>query len=90
MDAPSLQTFIKNLLENQRSALDYLAERILDKHGKRGARTKAYYPITKTSYDFGRALARNLPGVHASQPVAKAIEARTGRDTSGCGTLWSL
>jgi hypothetical protein len=68
---PDLQPLIKNLLENQRSSLDYLAERIFQKHGN-ATKTKVYYPLAKSSYDFPQWFAKNLPGVGRASPNTQA------------------
>ncbi len=45
-----LQARIKNVLENQRSALDYLANAITERDGKRG--TKPQYPYSFEEDEF--------------------------------------
>jgi hypothetical protein len=69
---PRLPPLIKNALENQRSALDYLAERIYRKHGNPG-KAKAYYPVAKSSYHFPAWFAKNLPGVDKNAPHVRDV-----------------
>jgi hypothetical protein len=68
-----LRAQIKNVVENQRSALEYIARAIVDQHGKAGA--KAYYPITRHPKDFPATFGHTLPGVSDST-IRDAIEAR--------------
>jgi hypothetical protein len=67
---PELRPLIKNILENQRSALDYLAQRILDKHGTPGATKKVYYPLAYGPNAFPNWFDKNLPGVKKGCPAA--------------------
>lgn len=71
-----LRTRIKNVVENQRSALEYLAHAIYEAYGD-GKGRRSYFPIAKASSDFPGLFERMLPGVAANcPPVRNAIEAR--------------
>jgi len=71
-----LMARIKNVVENQRSALEYLAHQIYEEYGD-GAGAKSYYPIANANTQFLGLFERNLPGVAANCPnVRDAIEAR--------------
>ena len=72
---PGLQPKIKNVLENQRSALEYLASAIVDRFGKSTGRS--YYPIVSEPALFDARFAKNMRGVAAARPdIRDAIEAR--------------
>jgi hypothetical protein len=67
-----MQALIKNVVENQRSPLDYTAQAISDRY-KLG--TNPYWPAAKESGDFTHMIERQLPGLLAAQPdVAAALE----------------
>ena len=71
-----LRTRIKNVLENQRSALEYLANAIYERYGD-GTDARVYYPVTDAATAFGGTFDRLLPGVAANAPTVRdAIEAR--------------
>jgi hypothetical protein len=73
--APGLQPKIKNVLENQRSALEYLAHAIVDQYGKKG--TRVYFPIVATAGDFSGRFDKNMQGVATARPdIRDAIEQR--------------
>jgi hypothetical protein len=70
-----LQAKIKNVLENQRSALDYLAHAIVERDGKAGSR--AYFPVAKKPEVFSDVFGGQMPGVRATRPdIEGAIEKR--------------
>ncbi len=64
--SPGLKTRIKNVLENQRSALEYLAHAIHTAYGK--PNTKAYYPVAGEPGRYEAAFDRCLPGVRTTRP----------------------
>ena len=68
-----LKTRIKNVLENQRSALEYTAHAIVQRHGD--PKCHSYYPVARSPSEFRRAFKRTLPGIK-SNAVREAIEAR--------------
>jgi hypothetical protein len=61
----SLPARIKNVLENQRSALDYLAYDIAQRYGKGGDRV--YYPMATNEKDYDGRIDNDMPGVRASR-----------------------
>ncbi len=70
-----LQTRIKNVVENQRSALEYLAHGIHQQFGD-GER-KPYYPIVRSPVDFPSLFNQHLSGVAEYCPAVRdAIEVR--------------
>jgi hypothetical protein len=73
-----LKPQIKNVLDNQRSALDYLAHHIYERHGaltSKGTKAKSYYPIANSPQEFDAWFDKNLPGVRAKRPdIADAIK----------------
>lgn len=74
-DASPLQVLIKNILENQRSALDYMARAIVERYGKSGG--KVYYPMARHPNEFPNLFERNMPGVNALRPdLRNAIKHR--------------
>lgn len=86
--SPELKVRIKNILENQRSALEYLAAQITDRDGVKGSRTK--YPLAPTAADFVASIDRSMPGVRAARPdVAAKIELVQPFQQS-CGWLAAL
>jgi len=65
---------IKNVLDNQRSALEFIAHAIYEQHGKKGS--KCYYPYAHNAAEFNAVFDKNLPGVRAARPdIATAIQA---------------
>ena len=79
-DASTLQVWIKNILENQRSALDYLACYIVAQHGKPG-RYKTYYPLASQGPDFQEVFRLKMRGLWEApaglrDDIRDAIEAR--------------
>jgi|SRR5881394_476928 len=71
-----LMARIKNVVENQRSVLEYLAHAIYEQEGD-GSGKKAFYPITTRPSEFRLRFERCLPGVAAHCPAVRdAIEAR--------------
>jgi hypothetical protein len=70
---PRFRARIKSVLEQERSALDYLAVEITKKHGT--PKGRIYYPFAQSVQDFPKEMKRKMPGVAAAAPkVATAIE----------------
>lgn len=68
-----LQTKIKGALENQRSALEYIAHEITDRYG--GTARRIYFPYAPTQPDFATRMEQNMPGVAVNRAdIADAIE----------------
>jgi hypothetical protein len=64
---------VKNVLENQRSALDYLAVGITEKYGT--PKGFLYYPLAQSETDFAAQMNSKMPGVAAARPdIADAIK----------------
>lgn len=65
-----LKVSIKNIFENLRSCLDYLAQDIFETHCK-GAKKpdRLYFPIRSTSAEFVQAIAKDYPGLQATSKV---------------------
>jgi hypothetical protein len=68
-----LRAQIKNALENQRSALEYVAHAIVEHRGDPGSR--CYYPIARQPSGFLGVFSRNMRGVTDTK-LRDAIEAR--------------
>ena len=67
---------IKNVFENLRSSLDYLAHDIFETHCS-GAKkpAKLYFPIRQTPQEFNAAIAKDYPGLpSAAKPVLDLLE----------------
>ena len=70
---PRFRARVKSVLEQERSALDYLAVDITKKYGIPGG--LIYYPLAQSARDFPMEMERKMPGVAAAAPkVATAIE----------------
>ncbi|HTX30109.1 MAG TPA: hypothetical protein VMD09_01925 [Solirubrobacteraceae bacterium] len=66
---------VKNILEAQRSALDYLAVEITNQRGT--PKGLIYYPLAQSASEFDGEMNGKMPGVMANAPdIAKAVEAR--------------
>lgn len=79
LDAQSLPTGlqikIKNILEAERSALDYLANHLVDRYGDTSKPAHLIqFPIATNHNDFIRRLDRQLPGIPVGHPVISVIE----------------
>jgi len=71
-----LRTRIKNVLENQRSALEYMAHAIYEAHGD-GKGKNSYYPVAASLTEFPGYFNKVMSGVATNCPdVRDAIEAR--------------
>jgi hypothetical protein len=67
-----LTTRVKNVLENQRSALDYLAVGLTREFGTR--KGAIYYPLAQDDNEFPELMEKWMPGVAGAQPaIAGAI-----------------
>jgi hypothetical protein len=85
-----LKPRIKNVLENQRSVLDYLAHEIHSRHGT-ATKTKIYYPLAKAPEGFQRDIDQKMPGVRGSRPdIAGAIEGYQPFNRDWLGWLLTL
>jgi hypothetical protein len=74
----ALKARIKNVLENQRSALEYLAKQLFANYGD-GSSIQVYYPVADQPEQFNGIFNKFLPGVADKCPeVRDAMEARQG------------
>lgn len=86
---PRLKVTIKNLLENQRSALEYLARQITEKHGNKGS-AYVYWPVAPTATKFDATMDQKMPGVRkAKKGIATAV-GKYQRYQPGCEWLGHL
>jgi hypothetical protein len=72
-----LKVDIKNIFENLRSCLDYLAHEVFDAFCK-GAKKpdRLYFPIRRTAAEFAQTMQRDYPGLEAgSKAVFDTLEA---------------
>lgn len=72
-----LKVDIKNIFENLRSCLDYLAHEMFDAFCE-GAKKpdRLYFPIRRTAQEFTQALQRDYPGLETgAKPVFDILEA---------------
>jgi hypothetical protein len=70
-----LRVRIKNVLENQRAALEYLANELTRAYGRPSLQT--YYPVVPRPQAFPAQFDRRMEGVAATKPrIRDAIEAR--------------
>src|SRR6266508_2314286 len=66
------KTRVKNVLEAQRSSLDYLAVAITEQYGT--PKGPIYYPLAPSSAEFAAEMDRKMPGVAAAEPdIAAAV-----------------
>lgn len=66
---PFLPIQIKNLCENLRSALDYLAHEIWDAYGAQaGKKPNVYFPIRRTPAEFSTVVAQLYPRLGSKNP----------------------
>lgn len=85
----SLQVVIKNVLENQRSALEYLAWAITDAFGVTSIRTS--YPMTTGPFDLAGQMPRLMEGVAPSRPeIAEALGRHQPYNRPALGNLSKL
>ncbi|WP_214401584.1 hypothetical protein [Pseudonocardia lacus] len=66
-----IQVKVKNILENQRSALEYIAHEAVGHFGESGKRS--YYPLAPTPSEWLKVMRKNLPGVESSRPDVTAL-----------------
>lgn len=67
------KTRIKNILEAERSVLDYLAVELTNRHGT--PRGLIYYPLSQDEPGFDDEMENKMPGVAANRPdIADAIK----------------
>lgn len=70
---PRFRARVKSVLEQERSALDYLAVEITKGYGT--PRGLIYYPLAKSAHDFPMEMESKMSGVRAAAPeVATVIE----------------
>ncbi len=87
---PRFRARVKSVLEQERSALDYLAVDITKKYGIPGG--LIYYPLAQSARDFPMEMERKMPGVAQCQGD-KRFRAMAGRSgfrllsvtAAGCG-----
>jgi len=74
----NLQINVKNILENLRSALDYMAYQLYDQFGTQRPGAKVYFPISRKGgnrSDFKSLVEKNIPGLSGSRPdIVSALE----------------
>ena len=68
-----LKIDIKNLFENLRSCLDYIAQDIFDATIGATSPGTLYFPIRHTRPEFDRAINKDFPGLNASLPKVHAL-----------------
>jgi len=69
-----LRVAIKNIFENLRSCVDYMAQDIFDTHCKSSPKPdKLYFPIRKSAQDFAAVVAKAFPGLSAASPAVYAL-----------------
>jgi len=93
----SLQIDVKNMMENLRSALDYLANDIYDElihptliaAGKEGIKN-VYFPYGKTENDFKSSVGLNLPNLENIHPAIYKIIEEAQKHQSGGEWLHQL
>lgn len=65
---------IKNIFENLRSCLDYLAHDIFETHCPSAkSPDRLYFPIRPTATEFNQAVSRDYPGLQTTSPVVFGI-----------------
>ena len=67
-----LKIDIKNILENLRSCLDYIAKDIHEKYVQ-GTANRLYFPIRHTSNEFSQAIARDYTNLDQASPAIHSI-----------------
>jgi hypothetical protein len=72
-----LKISIKNIFENLRSCLDYMAHDIFEKHCATAKKPdKLYFPIRATAAEFAATIPRDFPGLaQNAKPVYDVLEA---------------
>lgn len=67
----ALQVGIKGILDNLRSALDYMAYELFQQYGSRTKNSNIYFPIADKGakqIDFKSLVGRNIPGLFQNRP----------------------
>src|SRR5690606_11233117 len=84
-----LKVDIKNIFENLRSCLDYLAHEMFEKHCRRVTTPKRlYFPISSSPADSQATMAKECPGLgSACPPVLSSPESRRPFSGPGRGSL---
>jgi hypothetical protein len=71
----SLLVRVKNILENQRSALDFVAHDLTSRFGTVLGKAQVYYPLAPTSAKFNGSIDRFMPDVRTARPdLAQTIQ----------------
>ncbi|MCE9969984.1 hypothetical protein LZ620_13330 [Aeromonas salmonicida] len=72
-----LKISIKNIFENLRSCLDYLAHDLFEvKCANAGTPGKLYFPIRQSTKEFSQIVAKDFPGLEVNHPeIFKVLEA---------------
>ena len=72
-----LKVSIKNIFENLRSCLDYLAHDIFEKHCTAATKPdRLYFPIRASAPEFGSVIAKDYPALQTTAPqVHRLLEA---------------
>jgi hypothetical protein len=84
------KTRVKNVLENQRSVLDYMAQDLTDRFGTQDGGV-VYYPLASEAAAFDGEMNAKMPGVAAQRPaIADAIERHQTYKSVWLKTLSSL
>jgi hypothetical protein len=89
---PRFQARVKNILDNQRAVLDYLAVGITERYGTPG-KGLVYFPIVRKPNLFPAVVAKKMPGVGAARAdIEAAIESCQPYHSDGewLGTLNTL
>src|SRR5437899_766768 len=85
-----MQALIKNVVENQRSVLDYTAQAAADKYG---CGTDPYWPAAQKPAEFKARMnepKRGLPGLLANHPKVAATFERHQPYQPSHGWIWHL
>ena len=89
---PVLYVKIKNLLENLRSPLDYLASEIAERQLSLGPSHRCYFPVAcENAAAFSAHVRQNLPGLDTKHAdVYAKLEAVQPYNSGGCAALAKL
>lgn len=77
-----MKALIKNVVENQRSVLDYTAQAVADKYLRN---KNPYWPDGRYPADFKKRMSKQLPGILTKQPAVAASFERHQRYQPGHG-----
>ncbi len=87
--SPSLRANIKAFLDNERSALDHLAERVVALSG--GGEAHTHYPFSPWEAGFEASVDKNMPGVRLNRPdLAETIARHQPFSVPGLAQLRDL